>query len=264
VTEAGRSLRRRILDGEALFGAFVGLGSAAGTEIVGRAGLDWAIVDLEHGAGSEADLLAGLHALGTTPTAALVRPQSAERLRIGRALDLGADGIMVPRLETPDEVREAVSYLRFPPAGVRGVALMTRGAGLGEVRHGDVATLNGDVVGIFQVESPLAVRNARAIAAIDGVDVLFVGPADLSHSLGIPGEFDAPTFREALAEVVEACRAAGKSAGILLRSTAELAPYLDHGYRFVGIGSDSGWLFDGARAAVASAEPLRRGPRAPA
>lgn len=261
MTQDHRPIRARALAGEPLFGAFVSLGSAAAAEVVGRAGFDWAIVDLEHGAGTESELLAALHALQTTPTAALVRPQSAERLRVGRALDLGAAGVMIPRLETPDEVREAVSYLRFPPAGVRGVALLTRGAGLGEVAHGDVAALNEHTLGVFQVESPLAVANAREIAAIDGVDVLFVGPADLSHSLGIPGRFDEPRYREALDTVVDACAVAGKSAGILLRTTRELDQHLELGFRFVGLGSDAGWLFDGGRGAVAVARDATAGTR---
>ncbi len=247
------TLRQRVLAGEPLFGAFLSLASASAAEVIGRSGLDWAIVDLEHGAGTETDALAALHALETTPASALVRPQSAERLRIGRALDLGAEGVMIPRLETPDEVREAISYLRFPPAGVRGIALLTRGAGLGDVGHAGVAALNDRIVGIFQVESPVAVEHVREIAAIDGVDVLFVGPTDLSHSMGIPGQFGEPAYRAALDAVVAACRDAGKSAGILLRTTAELDEYLELGFRFIGVGSDAGWLWDGARAAVSKA-----------
>ena len=247
------TLRQRVLAGDTLLGAFLSLASAPAAELVGRAGLDWAIVDLEHGAGTESELPAALYALGTTGTAALVRPPSAERLRIGRALDLGAEGLMIPRLETADEVREAVRSLRFPPAGVRGVALLTRGAGLGEVSHGDVAALNEPILGIFQVESPVAVENAAEIAAIDGVDVLFVGPADLSHSMGIPGRFDDPAYRDALQAVVAACRAAGKSPGILLRSASDLGEYVRRGFRFVGLGSDAGWVADGARAAALAA-----------
>jgi 2-keto-3-deoxy-L-rhamnonate aldolase RhmA len=251
MTTTDRTFRRRVLAGETLIGAFLGVAAPSAAEIVGRSGLDWAIVDLEHGAGTETELLAQLHALGRTPAAALVRPPSTERLRMGRALDLGAEGLMIPRLDTPDEVRDAVSYLRFPPAGVRGVALLTRGAGLGEIRHADVARLNDDIVGIFQVESPAAVANASAIAAIDGVDCLFVGPADLSHSMGIPGRFEEPSYRAALSAVVAACRAAGKSPGILLRTVHDFAEYHELGFRFIGVGSDSGWLFDGSRAAVA-------------
>jgi 2-dehydro-3-deoxyglucarate aldolase/4-hydroxy-2-oxoheptanedioate aldolase len=245
-------IRQRVLGGETLFGAFAGLGSAPAAELTGRVGFDWVIVDLEHGFGAEADLLSSLLALEATGTAALVRPQSTERLRIGRALDLGAAGVMVPRLETPDEVRQAVSYLRFPPAGGRGVALLTRGAGLGEVGHAGVAGLNERILGIFQVESALAVENAPEIAAIDGVDVLFVGPADLSHSMGVPGRFDDAGYRANLERVVAACDANGKAAGILLYGTAALRDHLDRGFRFVGLGSDAGWLVEGARTTLRS------------
>jgi 4-hydroxy-2-oxoheptanedioate aldolase len=246
------TFRQRVLRGDTLLGAFLNLGSAAAAELCARAGFDWLIVDLEHGAGNEADLLPLLTAIEGTGCVALVRPQSGERLRIGRALDLGAAGIMVPRLERVDEIREAVSYLRYPPQGIRGVALLTRGARFGTVAHADVKTINEDILGIFQVESPVAVENAGEIAAIDGVDVLFVGPSDLSHAMGIPGQFDHPEFRAALTSVVEACRSAGKSPGILLRHARDLKRHLELGYRFVGVGSDGGFVVDAAAAALAA------------
>jgi 2-keto-3-deoxy-L-rhamnonate aldolase RhmA len=254
VPENDRSpIRERVLAGDLLLGAFIGLGSPLAAELAARAGFDWLIVDLEHGAGSEADLLAQLYAIGTTPTAALVRPPSGERLRIGRALDLGAEGIMVPRLETVDEVRESISFLRWPPDGVRGLALLTRGAQLGEVPHTGIRGLNERVLGIVQVESGRAVESADAIAAIDGCDVLFVGPTDLSHSLGIPGRFDHPDFTDALGRVVRAAEAHGKAAGILLRRPDDLDRYVELGFRFVGLGSDMAFVTDGARAALAAA-----------
>jgi 2-keto-3-deoxy-L-rhamnonate aldolase RhmA len=105
-------LHARLAAGETLFGAFAMFGSPVATETLARSGFDWLIIDLEHGAATEADLLANLHAMGATRTAALVRPQSGERLRIGRALDLGAHGIMVPRIDTPEQAREAISFMR--------------------------------------------------------------------------------------------------------------------------------------------------------
>jgi 2-keto-3-deoxy-L-rhamnonate aldolase RhmA len=245
------SLRARILAGETLFGSFVSGGSAIHAELLARAGFDWLIVDLEHGAGTESELMGQLHAIGNRTTA-IVRPQSGERLRIGRALDVGAAGIMVPRLETAAEVEETLPFLRFPPEGVRGLALATRGAGLGEVAHAGVAALNASVIGVFQVESPLAVENAAAIAALDGVDVLFVGPTDLSHSMGIPGRFDEPQFVDALRAVTAATERHGKAAAILLRSADDVPRYLDLGYRFIGIGSDLNFVIDSAREVVAS------------
>lgn len=242
-----RSFRDRTLAGETLFGLFLDLASPASAELCAAAGYDWLLVDLEHGAATEADLIGLLHAVEVGGSAApLVRPQSGERIRIGRALDMGARGIMVPRLDSADQAREAVTYLRYPPDGIRGVATRVRGAGLGAVGHADVQRLNERVVGIIQIESVGGLRDADAIAAIDGVDVLFVGPADLSHSLGIPGQFGHADYLGALERVVAACRAHGKAAGILVYDTAVVARHLELGFTFVGIGADGAFVADGA------------------
>ncbi len=246
------NLRSRILAGDTLFGTFLGLASPTAAEICGRAGFDWVIIDLEHGAGHESDLLASLHAVGATLTTALVRPRSAHRLRIGRVLDLGAHGVMIPRIDLPAQAAEAISFMRYPPEGTRGLALSTRGAGLGELSHTEVRGVNQAIVGIIQIESPSAVEHATEIAAIDGVDVLFVGPADLTHSMGIPGQFDHADYLSALTRVVAAATWAGKATGILLRDASALPRHLELGFRFVGIGSDGAFVADGARAVVAA------------
>jgi 4-hydroxy-2-oxoheptanedioate aldolase len=246
-------LRGRLQAGETLWGSFAAIGAPVVTEILARAGFDWVMVDLEHGLTTEADLVGNLHAIGTTRTAALVRPQSAERLRIGRVLDLGAHGVMLPRMDTPDQVREAISFMRYPPDGTRGLALSTRGAGLGERAHADVRSINPEILGIIQVESPSAVEHAAEIAAIDGVDVLFVGPTDLSHSLGIPGGFDERVYLEAIEHVVSVAEAAGKAAGILLYDAAVVARHRELGFRFIGLGADAGFVAAGARAILRAA-----------
>ena len=247
-----RTLRARVLDGEPLFGLFLDLGSPFSAEICARAGYDWLVVDLEHGAGTEAGLVGLLQSVEVGGSTAVVRPQSGERLRIGRALDLGAAGIVIPRLESAAEARLAVSYLRYPPAGVRGVALRTRGAGMGSVAHGEVHQIDERILGIVQIESVGALREADEIAAIDGVDVLFVGPADLTHSLGVPGRFDDETYLAALKTVVDACAAHGKAAGILVYDLGVVPGLLELGYRFVGIGADGALIASGARAALAA------------
>jgi 4-hydroxy-2-oxoheptanedioate aldolase len=246
-------LRPRLQAGETLFGTFLNLGSPVAAELAARAGFDWVVIDMEHGAATESELLANLYAVSSTKAAALVRPQSGERLRIGRALDLGAHGIMVPRIDLPEQAREAASYLRYPPDGARGIALSTRGAGLGELGHADVRAINQRILGIIQIESPSAVKHAAEIAAIDGVDVLFVGPTDLSHSMGVPGRFDDPGYSDALRSVVAASEGAGKAAGILLRDAAALPRHLELGFRFIGLGSDGAFVTDGARAVLAKA-----------
>jgi 4-hydroxy-2-oxoheptanedioate aldolase len=246
-------LRRRVLAGEPTVGLWLGMGSILASEIVARAGYDWVVLDLEHGMAGETELLGELVAVQATPVAALVRVVSAERMRVGRVLDLGADGVVIPRLETEAEMGEVLTWMRYPPAGIRGVAAGVRGPGYGTVPHAELRLLNDRLLGVFQVESGVAVEAADALAAIDGVDVLFVGPADLSHDLGIPGEFSNPRFVAALDRVAAAAAAHGKAAGMLLSDASEVPAYLARGYRFLGIGSDYGLLTKGARSQLAEA-----------
>lgn len=240
-------LRRHVLAGEPTIGAFVNLGSVASADLMARTGYDWLILDLEHGMGTETELLAQLLAVQGTPTTALVRVQSVERLRIDRALDLGADWVMLPQVRDAAEARDGVRWMRYPPQGVRGVALITRGAGYAARGHTDVAAVNEAILGVFQVETPEAVAAADALAAIDGVDVLFVGPADLSHTMGIPGQVEHPDFLAALDQVIGACRVHGKAAGILLRDGASVPSALAQGFTFIGVGSDVSYVIAGAR-----------------
>ena len=160
---------------------------------------------------------------------------------------------MVPRVDLPEQAREAISFMRYPPDGGRGLALSTRGAGLGELGHDDVRAVNRRILGIIQVESPSAVEHAAEIAAIDGVDVLFVGPTDLSHSLGVPGRFDDPRYLDALRAVTAATEAAGKTAGILLYDVTTVPRHRDLGFRFIGLGADGAFVAGGARTMLAAA-----------
>jgi 2-keto-3-deoxy-L-rhamnonate aldolase RhmA len=246
--------RQRVLAGETLIGAFSDLASPLAAELLGNAGMDWVVLDLEHGAATEADLLALFYAVGTTPMAAIVRPPSAERLRVGRALDLGAAAIMLPQLQSIEQVREAVSFLRYPPVGVRGVALRTRGADMGTLALADIArVVNERIVGIVQIESAGAAAAADEIAALPEVDVLFVGPADLSHALGVPGQFADPGYLDALRTVVAATQRHGKAAGILLYDPAAFEPHFELGFRFVGLGSEGSYVSAGATAMLRAA-----------
>ena len=193
------------------------------------------LVDLEHGAGTEADLIPTLQAVGGR-CPVLVRVESGERSRVQRALDAGADGVMVPRLESAEEARSAIGHLRYAPQGDRGVAYMNRAAGWSS------AGAERDLLCAIQVETAGAVQDARGIAAIDGVDVLFVGPNDLSVALGTK---DLP-----LEEIVEAASSEGKAAGIFTGSRADAERALERGFRFVGVASDSFFLAEAARVAA--------------
>jgi 2-keto-3-deoxy-L-rhamnonate aldolase RhmA len=236
--------------GDVLLGMFLQMGSAVAADIASRAGLDWVLIDLEHGAGTEADLLGQLQAMAGRDVPAVVRVESCVRIRIGRALDLGAAGIMVPQVNTPQVAQELAASLRYPPTGIRGVALSARGAGYGEAGHGDVSAIGDALLGIAQVETATAVSNAAEIAAVDGVDVLFVGPSDLSHSLGVPGSFDSDTYLKAIGQIVEAARSQGKALGVHLPNISAAGRYLELGFTFVSIAGDGGILTAGVRNAL--------------
>ncbi|HVM30894.1 MAG TPA: aldolase/citrate lyase family protein [Candidatus Limnocylindrales bacterium] len=244
-------LRARILRGETTLGTFLNLGSPVAAELCGQAGFDWLILDMEHGALTEAGLLQMLHAVAATPAEAVVRVEEGTRLRIGRALDLGARALMVPRVDTAEQARQAVSFVRYPPSGTRGIALPTRFAGYGRLTHADVATAHEDVTLMIQVESQAAVDAADEFASIDGVDVLFVGPTDLSHDLGVPGDIGSGEYRRAVERVGRAANDAGKAAGVLLWTIDDMALYADAGYRVYALGSDGGSVVTAARRQVA-------------
>ncbi len=244
------TLRERVLGGETTFGTWLSTGSPVVAEACGRAGFDWLVVDTEHGMSTESTVLGQLYAIGTTAATPMVRIERSDRLRVSRALDMGAGGLVIPRVESSDDVRQVLEWMRFPPEGQRGIALGGRGQGFGQVGHADIGTLNDVVVGAFQIENPAAVADADTIAAVPGADVLFVGPSDLSHSLGVPGRFDDPTYLEAVRTVLGACERHGKAAGILLYDRADLARHLELGFRFIGLGSDLGFVAAGARAMV--------------
>jgi 2-dehydro-3-deoxyglucarate aldolase/4-hydroxy-2-oxoheptanedioate aldolase len=223
-------LRSRIRAGDTLYGSFLQLGSPIAAELVARAGFDWVIIDLEHGAGTETELLASLLAVSTTPTAALVRPQSAERIRIGRALDHGAHGLMIPRIDRPEEAIEAISFMRFPPDGVRGPPV-DRGAGLterGRRRFGTSTSTGRDH------PDQCRARSSTRRRGIDGVDVLFVGPADLRTAWD-PGQLTTP-IPAAVERTIAAADAHGKHRHPPARPPRWLATEL--GFRFIGIGAD--------------------------
>ncbi|AGZ43492.1 HpcH/HpaI aldolase family protein [Actinoplanes friuliensis] len=248
-------LRERLRTGEILYGTFLGFGSALSAEACAVAGFDWLLVDLEHGGGDEPALLHQQIAAEARGLAMFARVETAERIRTGRVLDVGVTGVMFPRLETAAEVTEAVRHLRYPPAGDRGVATYNRVYDFG-LRPEGLATANDGVLGIVQIESRRALAAVTEIAAIPGVDVLFVGPRDLSHDLGVPGAFTHPDFRAALDEVLAAAKNAGVAAGILAGNAAQALEYAGLGFQFVGVGSDASLL---ARAAHDAVRFLRGG-----
>jgi len=237
----GGALRRRLANGETTVGTFVGMASATATEVCAAAGADWVLIDLEHGAGSEDVIRDSVLAAGSYGVPVVVRVESSERIRIGRVLDQGAAGVMVPRLDTPDEVAAVLTHLRYPPHGDRGVATYNRSCRWGMDRL-PLSDSTQNTLGVIQIETLAALHAVDEIAAQDGVDVLFVGPLDLSFALGVPLQFDSPEFLAATGRVLDAAAAHGKTAGILAANAVVAAGYVERGFRFVTVGSDSAVL----------------------
>jgi 2-keto-3-deoxy-L-rhamnonate aldolase RhmA len=241
-----KGLKKRLAAGETLSGCWLNLGSPLTAEIVGLAGFDWVLLDLEHGAGEPKDLLHQLQALGNTAAAPVVRVESVAKQRIHRVLDVGAEGVMCPQIKTVEEAIAAVKGMHYPPFGQRGVAKMVRATGFGKNFDAYVANTQKDIVGIIQIETVEALENVESIAAIEGVDVLFIGPADLTMSLGIFGQLDHPLFTDALGKIIDAANKAGKSTGILIFDPKDFAVYQSMGIQLIACGSDATFVANGA------------------
>jgi 4-hydroxy-2-oxoheptanedioate aldolase len=239
--------RNRVLAGEWLAGTFLNLGSPLTAEIAGRSGFDWLMLDQEHGPGSEETLLQQLHAVSASNAASIVRIANNEPARFKRVLDLGANGVMVPYVNTAEEARAAVASVRYPPHGLRGVSKFNRAAGFGQDFDDYYAHCHERLVTMAQIETPESLTNLDAIASVDGVDVLFIGPLDLTTNMGIQGQFENPLFIEARRAVSAAARKAGKAAGILATAPSQIPVLREEGFSVMAFGSDGGSVAAGLR-----------------
>jgi 2-dehydro-3-deoxyglucarate aldolase/4-hydroxy-2-oxoheptanedioate aldolase len=223
--------------GQLTVGTFLGLASPLAAEVAAVSGVDWVLLDLEHGGGGEEQVSPTVVASGGYGVPTLVRVESSERIRIGRVLDSGVAGVMIPRVDNVDQVREAVKHMSYPPHGDRGVATYNRSAAWGK----DLEALQSKSQSacIVQIETLGSLAAVEEIAAVDGVDAVFVGPLDLSFALGVPRDFKNPKFQEALKKVLAAANAQNKVAGILAADTTIARGYVEMGFKFIAIGSDS-------------------------
>jgi len=252
-----KNLKERIHLGECVHGCWVNLGSLVSAEIVGRAGFDWVLIDLEHGAGNTATMYHQLQVLAGTPTTSLVRIDDITRPNVQHILDAGASGIMFPQIQTGEEADRSVRMMYYPPRGVRGMAKSVRATGFGKNADAYVNNLDSNIVGVIQIETINALKHLDAIAAVDGVDVLFVGPFDLSMALGIFGQLDHPLYQQAIKDVAQAAEKHGKATGALLRDVIEYTMYYQLGYRFLACGADGAFVTKGADEMVTQMNQFR-------
>ena len=231
--------RRRLLAGETLIGSWCALASPISTEILGLAGFDWLVLDGEHAPNDITTFVPQLMALKGSHSAPVVRPPCNEPVIIKRLLDIGFNNFLVPFVETEEEARRAVASTRYPPAGIRGVSVSHRSNMYGTLPDYN-QSINDNITVLVQIETRQAVDHIDAIAAVDGVDGIFVGPGDLSAALGYLGQPAHPEVLDVIKHIFDRARAAGKPAGILAPVEADARRYLEWGATFVAVGSDLG------------------------
>ncbi len=219
-------------------GTWISSGSPVITEIATECGFDWLLFDLEHGFGSEESLLGQLLAVKGTSTATIVRVGAPHPDLILRVLDRGADGIMVPHVSTVEDAERCVEAAHYPPRGRRGYSRSVRACHYG-FRPPET---NAAPLVVVQIETIEGVQNAHAIAAVDGVDVLFVGPADLNFDLNARPGKSSLDYAGCLKKVSAAAAELGKQCGILLRNPAEMEEFVKQGFFFIALDSDLGIL----------------------
>jgi 4-hydroxy-2-oxoheptanedioate aldolase len=236
--------------GERSLGLWLGLGDLYSAEMLAGLGYDWLCVDLQHGFIDAADLARILAATATSATTPLVRVVANGFDQIGKALDAGAHGVIVPMVNNAEEAALAVAACRYPPVGRRSNGPI-RGVSDGAAY---LASANTEIACVLMIETAEGLANVEAIAATPGVDALFIGPVDMCLTLGLSAtDFAAPAFARAVEAVLAACRSAGVAPGIFGYSAELVARHLAEGFTFASIGTDTGFMLAGAKAALAKA-----------
>lgn len=233
------TFKERLLNAEAqpLIGTWLMAAAPSTAEALGFCGFDFLTVDMEHVPVEVTDAVGILRAIAGTPAQPVVRLAWNDRVLVKRVLDIGARTLMFPFVQSVEEAKAAVSYTRYPPEGVRGVAAMHRASRYGRI-PGYLKTAGQDIAVIVQLETPEALARLEEIAAVPGVDALFVGPSDLAASMGHLGEVDRPEVQSVLAEAARRARKLGKPIGIVGPNPEVVRRYLEYGYTFAAVASD--------------------------
>jgi 2-keto-3-deoxy-L-rhamnonate aldolase RhmA len=249
--ERANSLKASLAAGRKQIGIWCSLGSALTTEIVAGAGPDWVLIDGEHAPNHLLTIMAQLQVVAAFPCEGVVRLPSDDPNLIKQAMDIGARSLMIPNVRTAEQARAAVAAMTYAPGGVRGFSVGHRANSFGRIADYHATARTHQLLAV-QIECETGVANAAEIAAVEGVDVLFVGPGDLSTNLGAMGNPGAAHVQEAIAAVRKAATAAGKASGILAPVKTDADRYLTDGFTMVAVGSDLSLLARGSDALVAS------------
>src|SRR5258708_9794368 len=233
--------KHAIAAGKTPIGAWLVSAAPSAAEALGCIGFDFLVVDMEHTPLDTPQMIGVLQAIAGTTAQAIVRPPWNDMVMVKRALDTGAQSLLFPFVQNADEAKRAVAYTRYPPAGVRGVAAMHRGSRYGTVSNYQKRA-HEEICVIVQIETLTAFDQLEAIAAVPGVDSIFIGPADLSASMGFLVDMGNPAVQEKLRAGAQACKRFGKPCGILRRNPDVVANFLLHRFSWVAVGSDLAML----------------------
>jgi 4-hydroxy-2-oxoheptanedioate aldolase len=225
------------VSGRPAIGSWLMSASAAVAEAMGHCGFDFLVIDMEHSPLHIANTTELLRALAGTAATPLVRLAGSDQVTVKQVLDAGARSVMFPFIQTHDEARAAVSYTRYPPQGVRGVAAMHRASRYGHAPD-YLRTANADIAVVIQLETPEAIARLEEIAAVPGVDSLFVGPGDLAAALGHIGDIGHEEVQALIARAAARARAVGKPIGIVGGNPPMVRRFLDYGYTWSAVSSD--------------------------
>jgi len=229
--------KRAIASGKRPVGTWLMSGAPSTAEALGCAGFDFLVVDMEHVPIDVGAMIEILRTVAGTPAQAIVRPPWNDMVMVKRAMDAGATSLLFPFVQNAEEARRAVAATRYPPEGVRGVAGTHRGSRFGAVAN-YLKRANEEVCVIVQIETPAALERLEEIAAVPGVDSIFVGPGDLSASMGHIGDIGNPDVQAKLAGAAASCRKLGKPCGIVGPTPEMVAKFVEYGYSWVAIASD--------------------------
>nr|WP_294550273.1 aldolase/citrate lyase family protein [uncultured Rhodopila sp.] len=243
-------LKAALRDHRRQIGLWSSLASNVVAEVLSYAGYDWIVVDTEHAPSDPLDVLSQLQALATGTAEPVVRVAWNDAVLMKRLLDIGARSLLVPMVQSEDEARAAVAATRYPPKGVRGVSVSHRANRFGRV-PGYLHAAEQEICVLVQLETRAALGRLEPIAAVDGIDGVFIGPSDLAADLGHLGDAAHADVQAAITDACARIRAAGKPAGILAPVEADARRYFEMGFTFVAIGSDVGLLAAGSTGLVA-------------
>lgn len=235
------AFKAALAQGKLQIGLWSSLGSNMAAEIVADSGFDWILFDTEHAPNELPSLMEQMQAAARGTATPVIRPAWNDAVLVKRCLDIGAQSLLFPYVQNAEEARQAVAATRYPPFGIRGVAAAARASRYGRVQ-GYLQKANDEICVLVQVETRAALDELENIAAVDGVDGVFIGPSDLAASLGHIGHPQHAEVQGALEDAAKRLKKTGKPAGILTVNEEEARRYIGWGYRFVAVGTDVGLL----------------------